>query len=158
MLPRRAILSFIAATCADAYAQAPRTSPKLAKLQQELTDMASQVAKDMRVNLDFSHGSVKSAETILAELHVEQRRTKSTEGVFGIAMGFGAYIVTVIERNTEPGLWEKDHPSIGENSFPFTWRGSTIFPVGWCLKRIMDGPQDNVWIKYQQYVLKGPSK
>jgi len=37
----------------------------------------------------------------------------------------------------------------GEKSYPLHWLGGDSFPVGWCFKRIMNGPEDNVWDKFQ---------
>ncbi len=154
MLHRRHLLLSMVVASPLALAQGTKTEPKLAALQQQLTDLALRAAKSMNVSLDFSHASVQRVEEALGEIHLQYTKTKSTEGLFGLAAEFGAYIITVIERNTEPGVWEKDHFAVGPNSLPFTWRGTTIFPVGWCHKRIIDGPSDNVWVKYQQFVLK----
>lgn len=154
MLRRRTVLLSAAAMSPMTWAQGAKTEPKLAALQQQLTGLALQAAKTMGIGLDFSHASVQRVEEALGNIHAEYNRTKSTEGLFGLAAEFGAYVITVIERNTEPGVWEKDHSAMGPNSLPFTWRGATLFPVGWCHKRIIDGPADNVWVKYQQFVLK----
>jgi len=147
------LLSAIGAFSVRVRAQSRTTSGKMAELQPKLTDLALEVAAGQQTKLDFSHSSIRNVESILATLHVQQHKSRSTDGVFGLALEFGAYIITVIERNTERGLWEKDHPSFGKNAFPFTWRNSTLFPVEWCLKRIVDGPEDNVWVKYERLVL-----
>ncbi len=71
----------------------------------------------------------------------------------GIALEFAAYIVKVIEKNYACGVWKRDHPAFGPDSFPYDWEGGEIFPYGWCLKRILDGPQDDVWAKFQAIVM-----
>jgi hypothetical protein len=135
--------------------QAEATSPKMVQLQSQLTHLALRVAKEnFGTTLNFSHESIRDVERILGELHKEYIRTKREEGVRGLAAEFGAYIITVIEKNSENGVWKPDHPSIGPGSLPFHWRDSTIFPVAWCLKRIVDGDSDNVWVKYEAFVLK----
>jgi len=40
------------------------------------------------------------------------------------------------------------HHELGENTFPLEWPNHGILPVVWCWKRIFDGPEDNVYIKY----------
>jgi len=49
--------------------------------------------------------------------------------------------------------WKRDDPTVGEDSFPLHWNGTTIFPYGWCLKRILDGPADECRFKWQVFVL-----
>ena len=142
------------------------TSRAMKRLQKELTDNALDIAKDAGVTLDFSHQSINHVERMLGECHREFKRTKDEEGLHGIALSFSAYIVTVIERHFEPGTWKKHDPDWGKHSFPYHWRDGTTFIYGWCLKRILDGPGDNVWSKYQAIVLsqqsrkasKGPTK
>lgn len=134
---------------------AQSTSPRFAQLQVQLTGLAVQVAKEnFGVTLDFSHQSVRDVERILGQLHEDYKRTKKEEGLRGLAAEFAAYIITVIERNTEKGVWEADDRRVGPGTLPFHWRGTTIFPYGWCLKRIYDGDADNVWVKYEAFVLK----
>lgn len=124
------------------------------KLQAELTKIALELAQDVfEVKLDFSHGSIKMVEAMLAAYHQEYKKTGDDNGLNGIAIEFGAYIVSTIEKNTERGRWERNHPQFGEASFPFYWRNSILFPYEWCRKRIFEGDADNVWIKYQTLIL-----
>jgi len=124
------------------------------KLRDELLGYAHQIAEGYRIKLDFSHRSIKRVEKILAQIHKGYQKSQSEEGLFGIALEFATYIVAVIEKNSDKGRWERNHPDFGEGSFPFYWRGTTIFPHAWCLKRILDGKGDNVWAKYKTLVLK----
>jgi hypothetical protein len=44
---------------------------------------------------------------------------------------------------------------MGENSFPvYISETEAGFPYSWCLKRLYDGPGDDVWSKYSVFVLK----
>ncbi len=131
---------------------------KLAPLRDELDGLALQVASNFGVKLDHSPNSVKKVEKILGTLHDEYAGTGSDEGMNGIAMEFAAYIIKVIELNFEPGTWNRNHPSLGEDSFPYHWRGQDIFPFAWCQKRIFDGPEDDVWAKFNLFVLSPPSR
>jgi hypothetical protein len=137
-------------------AQTPQPPPPgpISDLQVQLTDLALQIAKSFRIKLDFSHDSVKNVERILGEIYREHVKTKKTDGLNGIALEFGAYIATTIQRNTGQGVLERDHPEFGKNTFPFQYAGGTIFPYQWCAKRILEGDADNVWSKYQVLVLE----
>jgi len=123
------------------------------ELQLELVRLAVDVAATFGESLDFSNESVKVVETICAQLHETYTESGNDDGFNGIALEFGAYIATVIQHNFGEGVLERDHPDFGENSYPFVDSRGTIFPYNWCLKRIFDGPADDVWFKYQAHVL-----
>jgi hypothetical protein len=136
-------------------ASSPRPPGPIPDLQIELTQLALRVAEEsFGKKLDFSHDSIKMVESILAEFHREYEKSKSEEGLNGIALEFGAYIATTIQRNTGEGVLERDHSEFGEAAFPFHYSGGTIFPYMWCVKRIFDGEGDNVWSKYRVLVLE----
>ncbi|MDB5264655.1 MAG: hypothetical protein JWN64_226 [Parcubacteria group bacterium] len=131
------------------------TAAKLSKLQNELTDLAIQIAAGSNIKLDFSIESVKQIEVILGVIHKDYKKDKQEEGVRGIALEFAAYVISVIERNLEKGYWQRDSEESGKDSFPyFLSDDSVIFPYSWCLKRIIDGSSEDVWLKFQTLVLK----
>ena len=124
------------------------------ELKDELSALAERIAlESYSVKLDFSTESVKDVERILSAFHNEYNRTKDESGLQGIALEFAAYIVKVIESNFQRGFWSRDHRTFGPDTFPYAWQNTEIFPFGWCLKRIIDGPQDDVWSKFQALVL-----
>lgn len=123
------------------------------ELKPKMLANAIEIAKDFNVNLDYSDESINGVEHVLSELHKEYKKTKSDEGLHGIALFYAFYIVAVIEKNHGKGKFERNHKTFGENSFPFTWNGKTLFPYGWCEKRILDGEGDNVEIKYKMLIL-----
>jgi len=120
------------------------------ELKHKLSGFAVEMGRDWDYDLDFSEDSVKDVASILNEHHLEYSKTKEEpEGLHGIALEFGFYIVTVLEKQFGEGELGQNHPEIGENTFPFTILGITVFPYAWVLKQIHDGDQDNVWAKYQ---------
>lgn len=121
---------------------------ELASLRDEMDALALKVASGLGVKLDHTPESIKKVEKILGTLHDEYARTGSDEGMNGVALEFAAYIVRVIELNFEPGEWRRGHPEFGPDSFPYHWRGKDVFPFAWCRKRILDGPDDDVWAKF----------
>ena len=112
-----------------------------------------ELAKENGVTLDFSDESINEVEKLLAECHGEYKKAKSEEGFHGLAMMFGAYLGEVIRRKGFGGSWARNHPDMGDDSFPFLWRDQTLFLYAWCAKRIFDGDGDNVAFKYKVFVL-----
>lgn len=104
--------------------------------------------------LDHSVQSVKVVENILTRLHNHYTASQSKSGMFGMTMFYGAYIGEVIrkENKLREAAWEGDTSG---QSFPsLRWRArhgghSTVFPMSWCYARIINGPEENVWVKYQ---------
>lgn len=87
--------------------------------------------------------------------HDDYMVNKNADGLRGLAMIFGMYIVEVIEANFGKGRLEANHPDFGAGCFPFYWQGLVIFPVAWCEKRIFDGPGDDVWFKFNAMIASG---
>jgi hypothetical protein len=100
--------------------------------------------------LDFSVDSIKTVEQILGRVHGQWVRDPSTVSAKGLGSAYGAYIGEVIRRG-EPGAhWERDD-ELGEKSYPIIW-GPTAghsYPMAWCYRRILNGDEDNVWVKYR---------
>ncbi len=103
---------------------------------------------DCSVQLDYTTGSIEKVEQVLARLHEEYSAGRLSQGYRGMAMAFGAYIGEAIRRSDPSATWGVDHPAAGPKSYPLRWRDGDIFPMGWCYKRIVDGADDNVWVKY----------
>ncbi len=129
------------------------TSPELVELRDYLVDQAAKIGDASGKNLDFSTRSVKHVETILAEIHRDYKRSQDDSGLKGVAIEFGAYLIKVIESNFVAGIWERDHPEMGNGTLPYYWQDQTLYPCMWCEKRIFDGPAENVWSKFKVLVL-----
>ncbi|WP_347260753.1 hypothetical protein [Rudaea sp.] len=125
----------------------------IGELQLLLTNQALELAKEFRKHLDFTNRSIQTVEAILGEVHDHYRKSKDDTGLNGIAFQLGAYIATTIQRNFNEGTLNRDDPTIGQGTFPFSFRDGTIFPFAWCQKRIFDGSADNVYSKYKVLVL-----
>jgi hypothetical protein len=112
------------------------------------SEAVNDAAQNNHINLDYTPASIKDAEKILGKLHDAYVQRPSSVSVKGLAAAYGAYIGEVIRR-TEPNVrWERDDPVFGEKVYPLHWDKGTVYPMGWCQKRIVDGDGDNVWIKY----------
>jgi hypothetical protein len=115
--------------------------------------LANEAVKDAQeqnhVELNYSVASIEKVEKVLGSLHDQYVKNPSSIAVNGIASAYGAYIGEVIRR-TEPGArWERDDPVGGEKSYPIIWGGGNSYPMAWCYRRIVNGPEDNVWVKYR---------
>jgi hypothetical protein len=128
-------------------------------IKARMCSLAEEIAREnFGVRLDYSPSSILRVEEILGAIHTDLKKSGDTKGINGIALEFGAYIVAVIEKHYGPAKWERDHAQFGRDSFPLYWQGSTLFPYGWCQKRLLDGPGDNVHTKFQELVLKRAGK
>jgi len=114
-------------------------------LASEAVDIAD---KSYGIKLDYGTESIQQVEVVLGKLHEEFLQRKSEKGVRGLAMAFGAYIGESIRKKVPEAKWDRDHPVAGEKSYPLHWLGGDSFPLGWCYKRIVNGPEDNVWDKF----------
>jgi hypothetical protein len=65
----------------------------------------------------------------------------------------GAFVGEAIRR-THGGFWLEKSDLPGGGVFPLNIGGRINFPVTWCLKRLVNGPEDNVYDKYVFLVLR----
>ena len=113
------------------------------------------VKKDRGLDLDYSLDSIKVIEEELARISREVDHSNPQRGTFGVAMGYGAYIGEVFRRRAG-GSWAVDHPAGGQQSYPLTTQSNvTMFPVGWCWKRLTVGEEDNVYHKAMMFSQAG---
>jgi hypothetical protein len=127
-------------------------------MMQEGVAQTLELAEENGVTLDFSDSSVEEVEKLLGECHEEYKKAESEDGFFGLAMMFAAYLGEVIKRKGSGGHWARNHPDMGEDSFPFYWGDQTLFLISWCAKRIFDGDEDDVAFKYKALVLDKQNK
>jgi hypothetical protein len=115
-------------------------------------------ANKKNVDLDYSIDSIQKVETILAMLHEQKSEQPGSTEVNRLASIYGSYVGEVIRRNEPGAFWEKDHKVGGNDSYPLISGEAEMFPMAWCYKRIEDGGEDNVWVKYQllQEIKKRP--
>ena len=126
---------------------------KFANTDEFVQWLASEAVKDAwkenDAKLDYSVESIKTVEQILGRVHDQYVRDASSVSPKGLGSAYGAYIGEVIRRS-EPGAhWERDD-ELGEKTYPIIWGPGAghSYPMGWCIRRILNGPEDNVWNKY----------
>ena len=148
------IIAILAMLLISRKRSARPAAPPIEKIDAFMTYSAEEavdVAKNMGIALDYSESSIKRADDALEKLHQEYLKRKSEDGVWGLSIMFGAYGGEVIRRGGATVYWKKDHPTIGENTFPLYWggEGACVFPVGWCQKRILNGEEDSIVYKLE---------
>lgn len=127
---------------------------KFANTDEFVQWLANEAVKDAweqnHIKLDYSVESIKNVEQLLGGLHSQYTKDPATLSVESLGSAYGAYIGEVIRR-TEPGAhWQRDD-EMGEKSYPIIW-GPTAghsYPMAWCYHRILNGDEDNVWVKYR---------
>jgi len=100
------------------------------------------------ISLDYSVASLKQVDQILGHVHDLYIKDPSSVSVQGMSMEYGAYVGEVIRRNEPNSYWTRDSQVMGEKAYPIHWNAGESYPFGWCSKRITNGEEDSIWIKY----------
>jgi len=98
--------------------------------------------------LDYSVESIKTVEQILGRVHAQWTKNPSTVSAKGLGSAYGAYVGEVIRRSEPGARWQRDDEA-GEKSYPIIWGSHHSYPMAWCYHRILNGDEDNVWLKYR---------
>jgi hypothetical protein len=130
------------------------TSPKAKSTDEFIQSLSSEAVKDAdassQIKLDYSVDSIKNVDQILGRLHEKYEKSQSSIALSRLSAEYGAYIGEVI-RKIEPGVhWERDS-KLGEKIYPLIWNGAQLYPMNWCEKRVVDGEDDDVWMKYEVF-------
>lgn len=101
-------------------------------------------AKKYGVKLDFSEESVEGVEAFLKSFHEALSEEKpSQDQLLQMTKMFAGYIGEVI-REKWGGEW--DEKSAEQPTYDF--KGNKMFLFGKVYKRIVNGPEDNLWFFY----------
>jgi len=115
--------------------------------------LATEAVKDAKessqITLDYTPDSIRNVENILGHIHEQYVKNPSSVSANGLGSAYGAYIGEVIRRSEADARWERDDTVGGEKSYPIIWGGGHSCPMAWCYHRIVNGPGDNIWIKYR---------
>lgn len=130
-------------------------TPKEVKTTDELIQsLSSKAVKDADANnqikLDYGVDSIKKVEQILGKLHEKYEKSHSSISVTELSAAYGSYIGEVI-RKTETGVHWGPKSVLGEKVYSLSWNNVEVYPMNWCEKRIVDGEDDNVWMKYTAF-------
>ena len=105
--------------------------------------------RNFAVKLDWSDESIRRVEEILSQLHDSLAASKpDEETIWAFAKSFGSYVGEVFRRH-HGGTWgmvkmaEHEFPGIQAQEDHMFWPWSRAH------KRIINGPEDNIWHYYQ---------
>src|SRR5262245_41270518 len=135
-------------------AEAPfQPDPQVAEIAEAYAlDAVDLAARNFGVTLDWSEASVRQVEQMLGRLHDEMVSAQPPEdAVWTFAKAFGSYVGEVLRRH-HGGEWGM--VSMGGQSFPGLQQvgGALCWPWGKAHKRLVNGPEDNVWHYYSVLV------
>lgn len=120
--------------------------------------LAGQAVQDARrennTNLDYSVDSIKTVEQILGKAYDQYAKNPSSVSPDGLASAYGAYVGEVIRKNKQGAKWERDDSHFGARSYPLICGTTRAYPMAWCFKRITNGPEDDVWSKFELFVFR----
>jgi hypothetical protein len=111
-------------------------------------DAIDLAASNFGVTLDWSEASVRKVEEMLGRLHDEMANAQPREdAIWTFAKAFGSYVGEVLRRHHsgEWGMLDMDG-----QSFPGIQQknGALCWPWSKAQKRLVNGPEDNVWHYY----------
>lgn len=120
-------------------------SKNISKKMNHLSNAAISDAKNNHnVDLDMNESSLESVNLILQKLH-----NQNTGDTQNLSMMYGAYIGMFMVKLYNDGVWLKNHPSIGRNTYPLKFsNGQTALPVMWARDHLSNGEDNNVLYKF----------
>ncbi len=116
-------------------------------LKEEGFDLTGDPREILQIIDTFALKMHNDLETILTS-------EKSDEIIQGAAIEMASLIVELVKIDKKcVALWFYDQKTFGENNFPLLINDNyVIFPMGWVIKRILDGKAESVVSKYNQTV------
>ena len=102
------------------------------------------------ITLDYSPDSVKEVEKLLAiKYNMQKTRPMAERDVEDAAHLWGAYIGEVMKRK-RPAHWMRDSAAAGADALPIVYndRRGESYPCAWVYRRLKNGEEDNVWVKF----------
>jgi hypothetical protein len=62
-----------------------------------------------------------------------------------------------VARRVRGGEWRRDSTHAGANAHPLVFgEQNEVYPCAWCFRRITNGSEDNVWVKFMLSVNERP--
>jgi len=121
---------------------------KNSDLSRQMNKLADEAVTDAKINhsysLDMTEASLESVNLILQKLH-----NKNTNDVKKLAMMYGAYIGKIVINLYNDGVWLKNHPSIGRNTYPIKFsNGHYALPIMWARDHLSNGEDNNILYRF----------
>lgn len=123
-----------------------------------LANRAVEAARASGLDLDYSPGSIEDVETLLNDLwkigrpgpigRLLVRKGRSDEDTVYLASVIGAYVGEVFRREFG-GEWYLDTQFGTDGTVALRIGDRVVFPPAKVYKRLVNGPEDNVWFYYR---------
>jgi|SRR5215468_85402 len=136
------------------YAYRQKRSAQPMEVNVLMTAYANQAVERARreysKGLDYSPSSIEQVESILSKLYEKRLAHALSEDQLNEEVNtWGAYVGEVAKR-VRPGAWQRDSKVSGKDAMPLVHDArNETYPLAWVYKRITNGPEDNVWSKFQ---------
>lgn len=128
-------------------------------MMQNYAEQAVLLAREFKIELDYSEASVEQVELLLGQLEselAEGRRGKSSPKphaagppIDEMARIWGGYLGEVVRRRFGGEWGIESYPGEDFLIIALNVQGSRLFPAMKVHKRLTDGAADNLWIFYQ---------
>ncbi|WP_186420069.1 hypothetical protein [Bosea sp. CS1GBMeth4] len=136
----------------NALKQAFSADPKVRAMTEAYSlDAVDHAKAHFGIELDWSERSVEAVEQLLAQMnrmYVGSNPRPSEEEISAVAKAYGSYVGEVYRRHHGA---EWGTMTIEGGSFPAVQAksGAVFWPIGKALKRIKDGPAENIAFYYR---------
>jgi hypothetical protein len=126
-------------------------------VEKELRDEALSLVKKLEdvfsISLDGTSSSIDQVDQILGLLREKFLVDKNEEEAKTFAFALATYIVTLLDNELGEGDWETDDLELGEETYPYHANNqTTAFPFAWCMRRIIDGENEDVSYKFRVFL------
>ena len=103
--------------------------------------------KNFGVTLDGTDESIAQVESVFVTLHQAMAQKPPAEVIWTFAKTFGSYTGEVFRKH-HGGEWGRLSQE-GSIVATMRWNGTLFWPFARAHKRIVDGPENNIWHYYQ---------
>jgi hypothetical protein len=136
-----------------------KSSDVIAEMRSRAASAVADARDTFSADLDYSSDSIEEVERILDKIHQQHLKNPIGKSELNrLGLKWGGYVGEVIKR-VKKAEWQLDSKVGGPASLPIVYEKSgESFPVSWCLKRIVNGDEDNVWSKFNVLVLNRDSE
>ena len=119
------------------------------EMRQHALAAAEMVRAEYGHELDFSEATIGAVEAILNGFW--QEGEPADEFFLKVALLFGSYIGEVIRESFPDAAWAESVPDSETSEPSIKLADIEVFPLTWCYKRLVNGPDDSVVKKYLEF-------
>ena len=127
-------------------------------MMQGLAEQAVRLAREFKINLDYSERSLEEVERLLARFHDELTSANPGSKLEEMSKIWGGYLGEVVRRRFG-GEWSIEKYPAGDFLIvTLNVNGARLFPSMKVHKRLTEGSSENIWSFYQSVRAKLEAK